>query len=160
MKSTLATYDPFADFRAMDAFFEKLWPTTRVATTALNTSLPIGIFEKDGTVFVRASVPGINPGDIDISIENNILTIRGECKQEEEFAEAKVYRREYAHGTFSRSVRLPENLDFEKIDAEFKNGMVTIAIPMPAEPQPKTVKVPLRAHQTVPLEAKNKTEKN
>lgn len=146
VKSTLAHFDPLAEMRAIDSLFDRMFVTApRTVAQVANAAMPIGIFEKDGKIIIRASVPGIAPEDIDISIESNVLTISGEFRQEGDLEDAKVYRREYAQGTFSRSVRLSERLDFEKIDAEFANGFVTITIPTLEEPRAKTVKVPLRA---------------
>ena len=104
----------------------------------------MAVFEKEGNYYVRAAAPGIEPADLSISIENNVLTIQGEFKQEEALQDAKVFRREYAYGTLTRSLRLPENVNVEKVDAEFKNGFVTITIPVLEEEKPKAHKIEVR----------------
>lgn len=135
----------------MDSLLERLfgepqtrWPQVSTSTT----TVPIAVYEKDNNLIVNASIPGVEPENIDISVDNGVLTIRGESKLEEAFQDARVYRREYAHGSFARSLRLPEQLDLDKIDAEFKNGFVTITIPSIAEPKSKAIKVPLRSTDT------------
>lgn len=115
--------------------------------TASNASLsvPIEVLEKDGKVMIKAAVPGISPDELEVSVENDVLTIRGELKREHEEKDVKVYRREYTYGSFSRSIRLPEDLDLEKVDAEFKNGFVTISIPRVELPVPEVKKIAVRA---------------
>lgn len=152
MRTTLTTFDPMSDLLAADALLERLFNGPRsTAPTSLN--VPIGVFEKDGKLIVRVSAPGVRPEDLDISVENNILTIKGEFKHDEDLAEAKIYRREYAHGTFTRSLRLSEKLDLDKIDAEFKNGMVTVTIPSLEIPKPEARKISVRTAETPAIEA-------
>lgn len=140
-------FDPISEVQAIDSVLERLFQPYRPLQNnpVHDANLRLAVFEKENKYFVRAAVPGIEPNDLDISIENGVLTIRGEFKQEQELNEAKVYRREYAYGTFSRSVRLPENADIEKVDAEFKNGFVTITIPVIEEEKPKAHKVVVRS---------------
>jgi HSP20 family protein len=121
----------------------------RSASTPMGT-LPLDIFERSGNLMVRASVPGIDPKELEIQIENNVLTIRGEAHQEAETNDEKVYRREVSYGSFSRSVRLPEGLNLDGVDAEFKNGLVTITLPRVPEEKPKSLKVAVRTAETQP----------
>jgi len=106
--------------------------------------LPLDILEQDGTLKIRAAVPGVEPNELEIQIEKNVLTIRGEISRENESKDEKVYRREVSYGAFSRSVRLPDGLDFDKVDAQFKNGIVTISLPRVPEEKPKSIKVNVR----------------
>lgn len=107
-------------------------------------TLPLEILEKDGKVLVRAAVPGVAPEDLDVSVEDGVLAIRGELKREHEDKDVRVYRREYTYGTFSRSLRLPDDLDLDHVDAEFKNGFVTITLPRVEQPKPEVRKVEVR----------------
>jgi len=107
--------------------------------------LPIDVVEQEGTLKIRAAVPGIDPNELEIQIEKNVLTIRGEVKHEAENSETKVYRREVSYGAFSRSVRLPENLDLNNVQADFKNGIVTISLPRIPEEKPKAIKINIRS---------------
>jgi HSP20 family protein len=106
-------------------------------------SVPLDVIEDEGKVTIKAAVPGINPEDLDVSIENNVLTIKGEHKSEEVSETAKVFRRENSYGSFSRSIRLSPQLNQEAINATFKNGFVTIIIPKVEEEKPKTLRIPI-----------------
>jgi HSP20 family protein len=134
MPRTLVNLDPIAEFenmsRVMDRFLGPYREESFGSAQDVGYALPVDIYERDGKLVLRAAVPGIAPEDLDVSIENNVLTIRGETRQEwESEPETKVYHREYRYGKFTRSIRLPENLDVDNIDAEFDNGFVTIALP-------------------------------
>jgi HSP20 family protein len=129
-------------FDMFDRLFDSAWPVT--AATHENASMPMDIFEKDNKVSFRASLPGVKPEEIEVSVDDNVLTIRGELKHEWATDEAtKVYRREVRHGLFTRSIRLPEGLDLENIDAEFENGLVTVSIPKvePLKTEPRRIPV-------------------
>src|SRR5579862_4207418 len=139
---TLVSWNPTHDLRSMDEVLDRLFGSARSVNTAL---LPVDVFEQDGKFTVKAAVPGVSPEEIDIQVEKNVLTIKGEHKQEATSGEAKVYRREVAYGAFSRSVRLPENLNLEAVDAEFKNGIVTVSIPKVDEPKPQSIKINVRS---------------
>lgn len=140
---TLVHVNPLAEFRSMDDMFDRLFG--RPLATAPNvTTLPVDVYEADGKFTIKASVPGVDPANLDVQIENNILTIRGEVKSDYENSDAKVYRREVSYGSFARSLRLPENLNLDEVNAEFANGFVTIAIPRQVEEKPKALKVTVR----------------
>lgn len=140
---TVLRVNPGSELRTMDEMFERLFGRTPIASPTA-TSLPIDIFEREGKFIVRASVPGIAPENLDVQVEDNVLTIRGEVKHEYESEDVKVYRREVSFGAFARSIRLPENLNIEAVDAEFSNGFVTISIPRVEEVKPKALKVNVR----------------
>ena len=124
-------------------------------------TLPLDIFEREGKLVVKAAVPGIEPSELEVQIENKVLTIRGETRHEEEADDTKVYRREVSYGSFSRSVRLPEGLNFEAVEAEFKNGIVTISLPRLPEEKPKALKIHVKSADTQQvIEAETGTKKN
>ncbi|WP_227625094.1 Hsp20/alpha crystallin family protein [Fimbriimonas ginsengisoli] len=135
---------PAADFRAMEEMFDRVFgsPSRPAATT-----LPVDITENDGKLYVRAAVPGIEPNELDIQIEKNVLTIRGEARAESTSQDEKVYRREVSYGSFGRSIRLPEGLNLDETQADFKNGIVTITLPRLPEEKPKSLKVTVRTNE-------------
>jgi len=139
----------------MDEWFDRMFGAVSQEAAARQVStFPVDITEKDGKLLITAQIPGIDPNDLEVNIEKNVLNIRGESKHEEESQDAKVYRREISYGRYSRSIRLPEGLDLEAVDAEFKNGHVTVAIPRLPEVQPKALKVNVRNAEGVkPIEA-------
>ena len=115
----------------------------RPASNPVGT-LPVNIYEREGNLVVRAAIPGIDPNDLEVQIENNVLTVRGETRSDTENKDQKVYYREVTYGCFSRSVRLPEGLNLDAVDAEFKNGIVTITLPRVPEERPKALKISVR----------------
>lgn len=89
----------------------------------------IDVKEGEKEITVRAELPGMEEKDIDVSLVNNSLTIRGEKKEEKEEKGKDYWRRETSYGSFSRTIPLPDEIDTEKVDAHFKNGVLTINIP-------------------------------
>lgn len=143
---TIVRVNPLSELRAMDEMFDRLF-SRGPASSPTATNLPIDIFEKGGYFTVKALVPGIAPENLDIQVEDNVLTIRGETRHEYANEDAQVYRREISYGSFARSIRLPDNLNLETIDAEFSNGVVTVSIPRAEEIKPKALKVNVRTAQ-------------
>ena len=101
----------------------------------------VDIFEHEGNLVLRAELPGIEPKDVDVHVENNVLTLRGERKFESEVKREKYHRVERAYGTFSRSFTLPSVVDTEKIKAEYKDGVLQVTLPQREEAKPKQIQV-------------------
>jgi len=109
-------------------------------------SAPIDVVGNEKNVQLMAELPGLEEQDIEVSIDNNVLTIKGEKKQEKEEKHKKYYRMGRSFGTFHRSISLPSNvLDASKCDAAFKNGVLTITIPKKAKAEKKVNKIPVKA---------------
>ena len=101
----------------------------------------VDIFETEHELVVKADLPDVDPKDLDIQIQNNILTIRGERKFEKNVEEENYLRVERAYGSFSRSFSLANTVNSDAIKAEYKNGVLTLSIPKREEAKPKQVKV-------------------
>ena len=101
----------------------------------------VDIFEHEGSLVLRAELPGIEPKDVDVHVENNVLTLRGERKFESEVKREKYHRVERAYGTFSRSFTLPNVVDTEKIKADYKDGVLQVTLPQREEAKPKQIQV-------------------
>jgi HSP20 family protein len=99
------------------------------------------IFETEHELVVKADLPDVDPKDLDICVENNILTIRGERKFEKKVSEDKYLRVERAYGSFSRSFSLANTVNAEAIKADYQNGVLTLTIPKREEAKPKQIKV-------------------
>jgi HSP20 family protein len=99
------------------------------------------IFETEHELVVKADLPDVDPKDLDIRVENNILTIRGERKFEKKVSEDKYLRVERAYGSFSRSFSLANTVNAEAIKADYQNGVLTLTIPKREEAKPKQIKV-------------------
>jgi HSP20 family protein len=103
--------------------------------------LPIESYVKDGTLVVKADMPGIDSKDVEISVLGNVLTIRGERKEDKEIKDQDYVRRETSYGSFERRMTLPEGVAAEKIKASFKDGVVEVTMPMTKGAAPR--KIPL-----------------
>ncbi len=101
----------------------------------------VDVFETPTSIVLKADLPEVKKADVDISIQNNTLTLKGERKMEPESKERQVYRLERSYGTFSRSFSLPPTVDTERVEAEFADGVLTLTLPKREENKPKQIKV-------------------
>jgi HSP20 family protein len=114
--------------------------------SAITTWAPaVDIYETENELVLKADLPGVSGKDIDIRVENNMLTVRGERQFETEVKEDNYLRVERTYGSFSRSFGLPNTVNTEAISAEYKNGVLTVQLPKRAESKPKQVKVNVNA---------------
>ena len=150
--NTLVRWDPFSEFRslrhAMDrGLFQFYGPTVwRNGETAL--TFPVDLSETDGHVVVKAALPGIQPEDVDISVSDGVLTIKGETKSEEKSDGENYHRREIRYGAFSRSIALPAEVNDAKAEAEFQDGVLTVTLPKAEEARPKQIMIKAVAGKT------------
>jgi len=101
----------------------------------------VDVSETEEAIVVRADVPGLEPEDLEISLSGNFLTIKGEKKQEREEKKENFYRMERLYGSFVRSIELPAEVEADKVEATYKNGVLKIVLPKKAEAKGKTIKV-------------------
>jgi HSP20 family protein len=99
------------------------------------------LVETEDRYVLRADLPGLSEGDINIEVENNVLTVSGERKSEHQDEGEGYYRVERAFGTFSRSLTLPEGVDPDAVEASFDKGVLEVRIPKPEETKPRRVEV-------------------
>ena len=111
----------------------------------------VEMFEKEDKFVVRAELPGMRQEDVDISVTDDTLTIKGEKKSESEVKEENYYFSERAYGSFFRSIAIPSNVDAKKIDACFEDGVLEVSMPKAAEVKPRKV--------TISAKKKEKTSK-
>ncbi len=102
---------------------------------------PVDVIEEKEFIRIVAEVPGVLPEDVKISLENNLLTIRGEKKKEEEAKDAKVHRFERTWGMFERSFTLPSTIDADRIVARYDGGVLTIQLPKVEAAKPRQISV-------------------
>jgi HSP20 family protein len=102
---------------------------------------PVDIYETEHELVVKADLPEVNPQELDIRVENNILTIRGERKFDNKVNEENYLRVERAYGSFSRSFSLANSVKSDAIKADYQNGVLTLSIPKREEAKPKQIKV-------------------
>lgn len=148
-------WSPFDGSTALQREFDRLfgrfdrllegrdsWPWLETADRFVP---PLEAYVEGDQFHVRAELPGVDPKEIDLSVDDDRLTIRGERKTSEEKKEAGFYLREIAHGRFERTVRLPEEADTEKINARYDKGVLHITIPVKEALAPKKVQIEVTA---------------
>ena len=101
----------------------------------------VDIAELDNQFVVKVELPGINKDDVKITLESNILTIRGEKKEETDVKEENYHRVERTYGSFQRSFKLPTTVKGDNIDATYKDGILTVTLPKAEEAKPKQIEV-------------------
>jgi len=101
----------------------------------------VDIHEEDSCYMLTADIPGVNRKDVEISLEDGVLTVKGERKSEAEVTEEGYRRRERIQGTFVRQFNLPDTIDTANISAKAEDGVLTIAIPKQEKPEPKKITV-------------------
>ena len=102
---------------------------------------PVDIYEHGDDIVLKAEVPGIDPDSVDIRVENNVLSLKGERKFEAEVKREDCHRVERAYGSFSRSFTLPNVVDTEKIKADYKDGVLKVTLPQKEEAKPKQISI-------------------
>ena len=106
-----------------------------------NLGLPLDVTENEDGFVVKASVPGTNPDDVEITFEEDVLTIKGEVAEESEVEEVNYHLRERRSGSFGRSIRFPVDVDAEAVEATYENGVLTLNIPKVEEVKPKRIEI-------------------
>jgi HSP20 family protein len=143
--TTIARFEPFRGFATLQDQVNRIFNET-VRThgdeSALTTWAPaVDIHETPNELVVKADLPDVDEKDIDVRVENNLLTIRGERKFEKSVPAENYLRVERTYGAFSRSFSLPNTVSPESIRAEYKNGVLTVNLPKREESKPRQVKV-------------------
>jgi HSP20 family protein len=143
--TTITRWDPFHNLGTLQDQMNRLFADTfraRGEESALTAwAPPVDIYETENELVLKADLPDLNEKDLDIRIENNMLTIQGERKFEETVNKDNYLRVERSFGSFTRSFSLPNTVDTEGIHAEYRNGVLTVQLPKRAEAKPKQVKV-------------------
>lgn len=124
----------------MDRAFDDFFSRSPISYEGLG-AVEINMLQTNDDVVIKASIPGVKPEDINISVTGDNLTIRGEVKEDEEYKEANYHVKEMRYGSFSRSIPLPSKVDSDKAKAEFENGVLKLTLPKVEEVKPKTITV-------------------
>jgi HSP20 family protein len=136
--------DPFTDLRStMDRLFDEGFsrPWRFINTESYEASMPIEVSETDTELVVKAALPGVKPEEVDVTVANDVLTIKAEHKEQTEDNKREFYRREIRYGAFSRSLSLPVKVDADQAEASYDNGVITLRLPKAASIRPKQIKV-------------------
>jgi len=138
--SPLIKWTPFLEpFEDMDKMFSDFMPTLRGGQSGFVPA--VDMYEDKDNVVVEAQLAGIDPEKVDISIENDVLCLKGESEKKSEVEEKNYYRKEISCGSFYRSVPLPTHVIGEKASAEAIDGVLKISIPKAPETKSKTIKI-------------------
>ena len=106
-----------------------------------NLGLPLDVIENEDGYVVEASVPGVNPDDVEITFEDDVLTIKGQVQEVIENEGVNYHIRERRTGEFGRSIRFPVNINVEQVEATYTNGILTLAVPKAEEVKPKRIAI-------------------
>jgi HSP20 family protein len=132
--------------RLFNTLFDQPSQTGRVNGTSRRWLPPMDLVETGDHYVLRADLPGLSDGDVNVQLEDNVLSISGERKAEHEGQHDGYYRFERPFGAFSRSLTLPDGVDPDRIEAHFDRGVLEIRVPKPEQKKPKTVQITLGAH--------------
>ena len=150
--TVITRWDPFREFSTLQDRMNRLFRESQGPEESLTTSSfapPVDVYEDEHNVSLKIEVPGIDEKDIDVRIENNVLTVHGERKFEKEEKEENFRRVERQYGSFIRTFTLPTTVDAEKVSANYDKGVLKIALPKKAEAKPKQIKVNVGSEKTL-----------
>ncbi len=155
----LTRWSPMRDITSLHRDIDELFGRVFGRTEGLVPSLfmerytfpAIEFARKGDNLVVRAELPGVNPKDVDVNVTGNLLTIKGERRQDEETKREDYYMREISYGAFERTITLPEGVNADKIEASYKGGVLELT--MPAEAAVKGKKVHIEVEEPSKLKA-------
>src|SRR5690348_14146797 len=146
MSSMITRWDPFRELAQLQDRVNRLFQETGSGQqdegfTTSSFVPPVDIYETEHNIVLKVEVPGVEQKDLDIRIENNTITIRGERKFEKEVKEESFHRVERRYGSFQRSFSLPNTVNTEQVSADYENGVLKVTLAKRAEAKPKQIKV-------------------
>jgi HSP20 family protein len=146
----IVRWEPFRDLLAtqkeVDRLFREFFsPAFGEGELSTRTwAPPVDIYETENSIVLKTELPGIDPKDVDVRVEENRLYLKGERKFEKEVKEESYHRVERSYGSFARSFALPNPIDADKVAAEYKDGVLSLTLPKREEAKPKTIKVEVK----------------
>lgn len=142
---SLIKWNPWSEIEDMFNRYDRAVGLSRTGTQEVMTSgdwAPrVDIVENDNEFIIKAEIPDVKKEDVKVSVDNGVLTLKGERKQEKEEKDKKFHRIERYYGSFTRSFTLPENVDESKVKATFKDGMLNLHVPKTEKAKPKAIEV-------------------
>jgi len=149
----LKRWEPFSEVRRMDGELDRVWrhflrPYRFGAYQITDVGhVPIDVYQEGDNTVVRASLPGVKPEELDVTLAEGRLSIKGTTKFEKEVKEENYLHREHRYGSFRRVVTLPADHDPEKVEATYQDGVLTITIPKDEKSAPKSIKVEVKSSE-------------
>jgi len=145
MAGELQRWEPFHDLvtlrEAMDRLFAESFVRPGTAFPVTGVEPAVDVYQTKDEIVVKAALPGLKPDEIDISVTGDLLTIRGEFKQEEKIEEGGYLRQERRYGQFCREFNLPTQVTADKAKADFEHGILTLHLPKAEAVKPKSISV-------------------
>jgi HSP20 family protein len=135
----LNRWDPFSEIARLQDEMGRQLATSERRTAGFIP--PVDIYEEKDAIYVKTEIPGVKPDEVQLHVENDILTLTGERKLAHEDKREGYHRVERTYGTFTRSFALPKNVAGDQVEAELTDGVLTVKIPKKAETQPKRIAV-------------------
>lgn len=146
----IVRWEPFREMVTiqdrMNRIFDEAFRANRGAGSEEDYALAawapaVDIYEQEGNIVLKAELPGVDPKDVDVRVENNVLTLRGERKFDNDVKKEGYHRVEREYGSFGRSFTLPTVVDTEKIKAEYKDGVLRVTLPKREEAKAKQISI-------------------
>lgn len=140
----ITRWDPFDLSRLQEQvnrLFDGKFNANADGSTLTAWAPSVDVYETENELVIKADLPAMAEKDLDVRVENNMLTVRGERKFEQSVKEENYLRMERSYGTFSRSFSLPNTVDTQAIKAQYTDGVLTVSLPKRAESKPKQVKI-------------------
>lgn len=157
-------WDPYREMmvlrNSMDRVVDRELALAPNSWKSFKWSVALDVVESEDEYLVKASLSGINPEDLEITFEDNRLTIKGESKEEEEIDEARFHLRERCFGSFTRSIKLPSGIDSEKIEANYDKGVLKLHLPKIEEIKPKKITIKTSTHEVIDANAAEVASEN
>ena len=146
-------WDPFRELSSLqnrvNSLFQDYGRSGQDELTTGSFVPAVDVYEDEHKVTLKLEIPGVNQEDVDVQLENNTLTVRGERKFEKEEKEENFHRIERRYGNFVRSFTLPNTIDTENVQASYENGVLKIELSKRAEAKPKQIKVNITGGKTL-----------
>lgn len=120
------------------------WPFEKIGAGGERWVPRLDAYEKDGRLIVKAELPGIARDDIEVSVENGNLIVKGERKKEETIEEENYYRMERSYGSFYRSIPLPHGVTEDQMSAMYSDGVLEVSMPLPVQEAPEPKRIPVK----------------
>lgn len=151
----LVKWDPFRELTALQSEVNRLFSRATGGDGAERQSWTpaVDVVETDDAIVLKAELAGMDPKDINIEVQDNVLTVSGERRFEEEVKEDKFYRIERRYGSFSRSLALPSTADETKVEAKYENGVLKVTVPKAEIAKPKKITVTVGGGEQKTVEA-------
>jgi HSP20 family protein len=151
----LVRWDPFRELTALQTEVNRLFSRVGGGDVAERQSWTpsIDVIETNDNIKLKAELAGMDPKDINIEVQDNVLTVSGERRFQEEVKEDKYYRIERRYGSFSRSIALPQTVNEEGIEAKYENGVLEVVVPKAEIAKPKKISVAIGEQKPAAVEA-------